>query len=154
VRDFVAAWDKVMNLPIASTLPDLDVQVDRQSDSRWSSGWGGTAGGSRNGLNRNMMWRDIESRSPVVRKSTTGPPNGALLTLKRLLAATVLLVIAVIVPVAAAHAQGVEGTRSVTLFVGTGLSLAGNAINEAVGTIDGKPSVLSNRPSATTSATR
>jgi len=42
----------------------------------------------------------------------------------------------------AAHAQGVEGTRSVAVFVGTGLSLAGNAIEEGVGTIDGKPSVL------------
>jgi len=42
----------------------------------------------------------------------------------------------------AAHAQGVEGTRSVSVFVGTGLSLAGNAIEEGVGTIDGKPSVL------------
>jgi hypothetical protein len=61
------------------------------------------------------------------------------LTSKRLLAAAVLLVIA---PVAAARAQGVEGVRSVTLFVGTGLGLAGNAINEAVGTIDGKPSVF------------
>jgi hypothetical protein len=61
------------------------------------------------------------------------------LTRKPLLAATVLLVIA---PVAAAQAQGVEGIRSATLFVGTGLSLAGNAINEGVGTIDGKPSVL------------
>jgi hypothetical protein len=60
------------------------------------------------------------------------------LTLNRLLAATLLLVMA---PVAA-HAQGVEGTRSMTLAVGTGLSLAGNAINEGVGTIDGKPSVL------------
>ena len=64
---------------------------------------------------------------------------GVFLTLKRLLAATVLLVIA---PVAVAHAQGVEGTRSATIFVGTGVSLAGNAINEAVGTIDGKPSVF------------
>ena len=45
-------------------------------------------------------------------------------------------------PVAAARAQGVEGTRSATIFVGTGVSLAGNAINEAVGTIDGKPSVF------------
>jgi hypothetical protein len=61
------------------------------------------------------------------------------LPLHRLLTATVLLVLA---PVAAAHAQGVEGTRSATIFVGTGLSLAGNAINEGVGTIDGKPSVL------------
>src|SRR5262245_38206971 len=64
---------------------------------------------------------------------------GALLTLKRRLAATVLLVMA---PVAAARAQGVEGTRSATLFVGTGLSVHGNAINEGVGTIDGRPSVL------------
>jgi hypothetical protein len=61
------------------------------------------------------------------------------LPLHRLFTATVLLVLA---PVAAAHAQGVEGTRSATIFVGTGLSLAGNAINEGVGTIDGKPSVL------------
>ena len=61
------------------------------------------------------------------------------MTSKRLLAATVLLFIA---PVAAAHAQGVEGIRSGTLFVGTGLTLAGNAINEGVGTIDGRPSVL------------
>jgi hypothetical protein len=61
------------------------------------------------------------------------------LTFKRRLVATVFLVI---VPVAAADAQGVEGVRSVTLFVGTGLSLYGNAINEGVGTIDGKPSVL------------
>ena len=48
----------------------------------------------------------------------------------------------VTVALAAAHAQGVEGTRSATIFVGTGLSLSGNAINEGVGTIDGKPSVL------------
>src|SRR4051794_20003102 len=45
-------------------------------------------------------------------------------------------------PVAAARAQGVEGTRSATLFVGTGVSLAGDAINEGVGTIDGKPAVI------------
>jgi hypothetical protein len=61
------------------------------------------------------------------------------LTPTRLLAATVLLVIA---PVAAAHAQGVEGMRSVALFVGTGVSLAGNAFNEAVGQIEGRPSVF------------
>jgi hypothetical protein len=61
------------------------------------------------------------------------------LTLKPLLATTVLLVITQVI---AAHAQGVEGTRSATLSVGTGISLAGNAINEGVGTIDGKPSVL------------
>jgi hypothetical protein len=61
------------------------------------------------------------------------------LTLRRLLLAAVLLVTA---PAGAARAQGLEGTRSVTLFVGTGLSLSGNAIEEGVGTIDGKPSVL------------
>jgi hypothetical protein len=61
------------------------------------------------------------------------------LTLNRLLAAIVLMITA---PAAAAYAQGVEGTRSVTIFVGTGVSLSGDAINEGVGTIDGKPSVL------------
>jgi hypothetical protein len=65
--------------------------------------------------------------------------HGVCLTLNRLFAATVLITLA---PVAVARAQGVEGTRSATLFVGTGLSLSGNAINEGVGTIDGKPSVL------------
>ena len=64
---------------------------------------------------------------------------GVFLTLNRLFAAAVLIVVA---PAAAAYAQGVEGTRSATIFVGTGLSLSGNAINEGVGTIDGKPSVL------------
>ena len=59
--------------------------------------------------------------------------------LKRLLAAITLLAIA---PVGAAYAQGVEGERSVTVFVGTGVSLSGNAINEGVGTINGRPSVL------------
>jgi len=61
------------------------------------------------------------------------------LTLKRCFAVTVLIALA---PVAAARAQGVEGTRSATIFVGTGLSLSGTAINEGVGTIDGKPSVF------------
>lgn len=61
------------------------------------------------------------------------------MTFNRLLAAAVLMVMA---PIAVAHAQGVEGTRSVTIFVGTGVSLSGDAINEGVGTIDGKPSVL------------
>src|SRR6185369_17040397 len=65
--------------------------------------------------------------------------HGVFLTLHRLFAATALIAL---VPVAAARAQGVEGTRSATIFVGTGLSLSGNAINEGVGTIDGKPSVL------------
>ena len=64
---------------------------------------------------------------------------GGLSTRNQLLAATIVLVMA---PVAGARAQGVEGTRSATIFVGTGISLAGNAINEGVGTIDGKPSVI------------
>jgi len=58
-------------------------------------------------------------------------------TPKRLLVTVFLAMVPV-----AARGQGVEGTRSVTIFVGTGLSLAGNAIEEGVGTIDGKPSVL------------
>jgi hypothetical protein len=60
-------------------------------------------------------------------------------TQNRLVIAAMALVLA---PVAAARAQGVEGTRSATIFVGTGVSLAGDAIKEAVGTIDGKPSVI------------
>jgi hypothetical protein len=86
-----------------------------------------------------MMWRDVESRITGCPGSTAGPANGVLLRLQRLLTAIVLFVVA---PIAGAHAQGVEGTRSVTIYLGTGLSLAGNAINEGVGTIDGKPSVL------------
>jgi hypothetical protein len=84
-----------------------------------------------------MMWRGIEQR--ITGRPNAGQANGAFLRFKRLLAATAFLVI---VPAAAAHAQGVEGLRSLTLFVGTGVSLAGNAINEGVGTIDGRPSVL------------
>ena len=62
------------------------------------------------------------------------------MTFRRLLiAATVLFIVA---PAVAARAQGVEGIRSATLFVGTGISLAGNAINEGVGTIDGRPAVF------------
>jgi hypothetical protein len=64
---------------------------------------------------------------------------GGLSTRNQLLAATIVLVMA---PAAGARAQGVEGTRSATIFVGTGISLAGDAINEGVGTIDGKPSVI------------
>jgi opacity protein-like surface antigen len=41
-----------------------------------------------------------------------------------------------------ASAQGMENTRSVTLSVGTGLVLGGNVITEAVGSIDGRPTVL------------
>jgi hypothetical protein len=64
---------------------------------------------------------------------------GVLLRRNRLLVATIVLVMA---SVGVARAQGVEGTRSATIFVGTGISLAGDAINEGVGTIDGKPSVI------------
>jgi hypothetical protein len=41
-----------------------------------------------------------------------------------------------------APAQGMENTRSVTFSVGTGLALGGNVITEAVGSIDGRPTVL------------
>ena len=41
-----------------------------------------------------------------------------------------------------AGAQGMENTRSVSLAVGTGLALGGNVITEAVGSIDGRPTVL------------
>jgi len=64
---------------------------------------------------------------------------GGLSTRNQLLAATIVLAMA---PVSGARAQGVEGTRSATIFVGTGISLAGDAINDGVGTIDGKPSVI------------
>jgi hypothetical protein len=64
--------------------------------------------------------------------------QGVLVTLRSALAATFFVIF---IP-AAAHSQGVEGTRALTLFVGTGLSLGGNVINEGVGTIDGNPSVV------------
>ena len=41
-----------------------------------------------------------------------------------------------------APAQGMENTRSVTVSVGTGLTLGGNVITEAVGSIDGRPTVF------------
>ena len=99
----------------------------------------GTAGSSRDGLNRNMMCPDIESRYAVVRNRPRSS-HGVLLTLNRLLAATVLLVIA---PVAAAHAQGVEGTRSADALRGYRSSAwPATPSMKAVGTIDGKPSVF------------
>ncbi len=61
------------------------------------------------------------------------------MTLNRLLSVAALLLMSAVAP---ARAQGVEGTRSATIFVGTGISLAGNAINEAVGTIVGRPTVF------------
>ncbi len=42
----------------------------------------------------------------------------------------------------AGSAQGMENTRSVTLSVGTGLTLGGNVITEAVGRINGTPAVF------------
>ena len=39
-------------------------------------------------------------------------------------------------------AQGMENARSVTVSVGTGLTLGGNVITEAVGTIGGRPTVF------------
>jgi len=43
---------------------------------------------------------------------------------------------------AAAHAQGVEATRSVTVFIGTGLGLSGNVIVEASGRVVGTPATF------------
>ena len=44
--------------------------------------------------------------------------------------------------VSGASAQGVEGVRSVSVSVGTGLGLGGNVIEEGVGTIEGTPAVF------------
>jgi hypothetical protein len=41
-----------------------------------------------------------------------------------------------------AWAQGMEGTRSVTLALGTGLALSGTVINEETGRINGTPTVF------------
>jgi hypothetical protein len=40
------------------------------------------------------------------------------------------------------RAQGMENTRSLSLSLGTGLALSGNVINEAVGRINGTPTVF------------
>lgn len=59
--------------------------------------------------------------------------------------AAVLPAIAIAATIAApatAHAQGVEGTRSISVSIGTGIGLAGNVIEEAVGTIEGTPAVF------------
>jgi opacity protein-like surface antigen len=53
----------------------------------------------------------------------------------------VLALAAVLWP-STAPAQGMENTQSVTFSVGTGLVLGGNVITEAVGSIDGRPTVL------------
>jgi hypothetical protein len=49
---------------------------------------------------------------------------------------------AVLIWTSTAHAQGLENTRSMTVAVGTGLALSGNVITEAVGQINGTPSVF------------
>jgi hypothetical protein len=85
-----------------------------------------------------MMWRHRIAITGC-QQSTPVQPLEFLLTLNRLLAVTLFFVLA---PASAVRAQGVEGMRSVSVSLGTGISLAGNAINEGVGTIDGKPSVL------------
>lgn len=59
----------------------------------------------------------------------------------QILRVLIIGVLGVGLPVAAA-AQGVEGARSVSVSLGTGFSLAGNVINEASGTIEGRPSVF------------
>ena len=41
-----------------------------------------------------------------------------------------------------AGAQGMENTRSVSISVGTGLGLGGNVITEAVGSLNGTPTVF------------
>lgn len=51
------------------------------------------------------------------------------------------LVAAVLFP-HSSNAQGVEGSRSISVSLGTGIGLAGNVIEEAVGTIDGTPAVF------------
>jgi hypothetical protein len=40
------------------------------------------------------------------------------------------------------YTQGLENTRSISVFVGTGVALGGNVITEAVGRINGVPSVF------------
>jgi hypothetical protein len=57
----------------------------------------------------------------------------------RLWTSALVIVLSSVMPVAA---QGVEGTRSVSVAIGTGMGLSGNAIEEAVGTINNTPSVF------------
>jgi hypothetical protein len=61
---------------------------------------------------------------------------------RRGLLPTAIVVAAALAVPTAAHAQGVEGTRSVSVSLGTGIGLAGNVIEEAVGTIEGTPAVF------------
>jgi hypothetical protein len=61
--------------------------------------------------------------------------------MNRPLIAGVVIVLTVFVP-SAASAQGMEGTRSASVSLGTGIGLSGNVIDEAVGTIQGTPAVF------------
>jgi hypothetical protein len=54
----------------------------------------------------------------------------------------VVALLAAVLWSAPASAQGMENTRSLTLSVGTGVSLGGAVITEAVGNIDGRPTVF------------
>lgn len=51
-------------------------------------------------------------------------------------------VLAVVLWPSTGLAQGMENTRSVTVAIGTGLGLGGNVITEAVGAINGTPTVF------------
>ncbi len=57
-------------------------------------------------------------------------------------AVIVVAALAAVLRPIAGSAQGMENTRSVTLSVGTGVALGGNVITEAVGTINGTPTVF------------
>ena len=52
------------------------------------------------------------------------------------------LVLAIAVTATPAFAQGVENFRTVYVSFGTGVGLSGNVIDEATGTIGGRPSVI------------
>ena len=67
--------------------------------------------------------------------------EGALVNMNRPLIAGSVLALVMWLPVSA-HAQGMEGTRSASVSLGTGLGLSGNVIDEAIGTVDGTPAVF------------
>ena len=63
------------------------------------------------------------------------------MSMNRPLFAGVVIALTVVVP-SVAYAQGMEGTRSASVSLGTGIGLSGNVIDEAVGTIQGTPAVF------------
>jgi hypothetical protein len=63
------------------------------------------------------------------------------LSINRRWTSSAVLVFSLLAP-CAALAQGVEGTRSASVALGTGITLFGNVIKESVGTISGVPSVF------------